>query len=284
MPRSSSAPGGATAGATAGHGAITVESMGTVISIRLGDAADDSADDPGGGLGCPRDETRRAAARHAVAEVFRGWNERFSLYREESELSRVNRGELRLTQAGPELRDCYALALEWRGRTDGVFTPHRADGAIDLSGIVKSLAIAEAGDALDRLGARGWSLNAGGDILVGGDRAPGLDWSAAIVDPRDRGALLATVPLTRPLRAVATSGSAERGEHIWTTVDGGLSPFRQVTVFGRDIVTADVLATAIIAGGQAALDRSTDAFPIDVLAVLRDGSLLATPGLRAASA
>lgn len=264
MPHSSSA--------VAGHTAITALSMGTVISIRLGDGA------------APHDDARLAAARNAVVEVFRGWNERFSLHREGSELSRVNRGELRLTQAGPELRNCYALALAWRGRTDGVFTPHRADGAIDLSGIVKSLAIAEAGDLLNRLGARDWSLNAGGDILVGGDRASGLGWSAGIVDPLDRGTLLATVPLTLPVRAVATSGSAERGDHIWTTVDGGVSPYRQVTVFARDIVTADVLATAIVAGGQAALDRSTEAFPIDVLAVLRDGSLLATPGLRAASA
>jgi thiamine biosynthesis lipoprotein len=268
--------------AVAGQTALTVESMGTVISIRLGVAGESgrSRDD----AGSPRDEVLRATARHAVADVFRGWNERFSLYRDDSELSRVNRGELRLTQAGSELRDCYALALHWRDRTDGVFTPHRADGAIDLSGIVKSLAIAEAGDALHRLGLEDWSVNAGGDILVDGDQAPGLDWSAAIVDPLDRQSLLAAVPLSRPLRAVATSGSAERGEHIWTTVDGGLSPFRQVTVFGRDIVTADVLATAIIAGGQAALDRSTETFPIEVLAVLRDGSLLATPGLRATSA
>ncbi|WP_241972641.1 FAD:protein FMN transferase [Cryobacterium cryoconiti] len=263
-------------GGYAGHPAITVESMGTVISIRIGAAA--------GNAGFPHDEALRAAARQAVADVFRGWNDRFSLYREGSELSRVNRGELRLTQAGSELRDCYALALAWRDRTDGVFTPHRADGAIDLSGIVKSLAIAHAGEALYGLGLRDWSLNAGGDILVAGDQTPGLDWAAAIVDPLDRSARLASVPLRAPLRAVATSGSAERGEHIWTTVDGALSPFRQVTVFGRDIVTADVLATAIIAGGRPALHRSTETFPIEVLAVLRDGSLLATPGLRADSA
>lgn len=276
MPHSSNVA----AGAAARHSAVTVQSMGTVISIRLGTADPGSGDD----AGSSPDVALRATARHAVAEVFRRWDERFSLYREESELSRVNRGELRLTQTGPELRDCYALALGWRSRTDGVFTPHRADGAIDLSGIVKSLAIVEAGDALHRLGVRDWSLNAGGDILVGGDQALGFDWSAAIVDPLDRQSLLATVPLGRPVRAVATSGSAERGEHIWTSVDGGFSPYRQVTVFGPDIVTADVLATAIIAGGQAALDRSTAAFPIDVLAVLRDGSLLATPGLRTRSA
>jgi thiamine biosynthesis lipoprotein len=257
-----------TSSPTAGA-ALTIESMGTVVSIRLAGAADDAS---------------RAAALAAVSGVFRRWDERFSLYRQDSELSRVNRGELRLTEASVTLRDCYAVALDWRDRTDGVFTPHRADGVVDLSGVVKSLAIAEAGDALTELAAGAWSLNAGGDILVHGDQSPGLAWVAAIVDPLDRQALLASVPLAAPLRAVATSGSAERGEHIWSTVEGGLSPYRQVSVFAGDIVTADVLATAIVAGGEATLNRSTQTYPIEVLAVLRDGALLATPGLRSGPA
>ncbi|TFC26313.1 hypothetical protein E3O53_08555 [Cryobacterium sp. TMT2-18-3] len=48
--------------------------------------------------------------------------------------------------------------------------------------------------------------------------------------------------------------------HAGLVIVGYALAYRQVTVFARDIVTADVLA------------------------VLRDGSLLATPGLRAASA
>ncbi|WP_241975874.1 MULTISPECIES: FAD:protein FMN transferase [unclassified Cryobacterium] len=263
-----------------GVAALLVETMGTVVSIRLGATAGDAAALDGGAQPrVPALETRAT-----VEGVFRRWDEQFSLYRPDSELSRVNRGQVRLTQASDTLRVCYALALDWRDRTDGVFTPHRADGAIDLSGVVKSLAIQEAGDLLAARGAGDWSLNAGGDILVSGHQAPGQDWLAAIVDPADRQALLASVPLARPLRAVASSGSAERGEHIWTTVDGGVSPYRQVSVFGRDIVTADVLATTIIAGGEDALNRSTENFEIEVLAVLRDGSLLATPGLRAGPA
>jgi thiamine biosynthesis lipoprotein ApbE len=255
----------------------TVSTMGTVVSIRFGTGATNDA---------------QQAARTAVADVFARWDERFSLYRADSELSRIARGELRLTEASPQLRDCYALALDWRDRTDGVFTPHRADGVIDLSGIVKSLAIAEAGAAVTALGPFDWSINAGGDILVSGDQgAAGADqaedWVAGIVDPLDRQALLARVPLGRPLRAVATSGSAERGEHIWTPFPDAETPgehlrFVQVSVFAADIVTVDVLATTIVAGGSAALNRATDTFPVQVLAVLPDGSLLATPGLRQA--
>ncbi|WP_233204647.1 FAD:protein FMN transferase [Cryobacterium sp. Y62] len=237
--------------------ALTFATMGTVVSLRLEDA--DAVD--------------------LVETVFHRWDEQFSLYREDSELSRIARGDIRLTEASQSLRACYALALHWCERTQGVFTPHRADDVIDLSGVVKALAIAEAGAALTARGSTNWSINAGGDVLVSGD-AGHPEWSVGIVDPSDRGELIASVPLRHPLRAVATSGSAERGEHIWTALNGDPSPFRQVSVFAADIVTADVLATAIVAGGETTLNEMTERFAIDVLAVRLDGQLLATPGLR----
>ena len=261
----------------------TFETMGTVVSLRIGGAA---AGTSGAAIGRAAADRGRAGvpvpqeALAAVRNVFTRWDERFSLYRPDSEISRIARGDIRLTQASAELRDCYAIALDWREHTDGVFTPHRADGVLDLSGVVKSLAIAEAGEALRGLGLSEWSVNAGGDLLVSGDQSPGQDWVAGIVDPANRQELLASVPLVAPVRAVATSGSAERGEHIWTSAGGGTAPYRQVSVIGLDIVTVDVLATTIVAGGKAALNRSIETFPIEVLAVLRDGSLVATAGLR----
>lgn len=271
----------------AGSGAAAgFPSMGTVISLRLGEADggfvlhDDALD----GIQREADHAAQrvacAAARAIVEPVFHRWDERFSLYRESSELSRIARGDIRLPEASEAVRDCYALALDWRDRTDGVFTPHRADGVIDLSGVVKALAIAESDAALRTAGLHDWTVNAGGDILVCGGLNPGSEWTVSIVNPRDRLDALVTVPLRSPMRAVATSGSAERGEHIWTPAPGGLSPFWQVSVFAADIVTADVLATAIVAGGEATLNRCTERFSIDVFAVLRDGQLLATPGLR----
>lgn len=262
--------------------ALTFATMGTMVSLRLDAAAADAA---------PPGAPALADAAKLVETVFRRWDEQFSLYREDSEVSRVARGDIRLTAASASLRDCYALALDWRDRTQGVFTPHRGDGVIDLSGVVKALAIAEAGVALTGQGLLNWSINAGGDVLVSGEPLghewpdhdwPDHDWVVAIVNPADRGEVIASVPLRHPRRAVATSGSAERGEHIWTPHSGEPSPFRQVSVFAADIVTADVLATAIVAGGEATLNDLAERFPVDVLAVLRDGQLLATPGLRQA--
>jgi thiamine biosynthesis lipoprotein len=102
------------------------------------------------------------------------------------------------------------------------------------------------------------------------------------VDPADRQTLITGYALGAGSRhsAIATSGSAERGEHIWRVGRG--AGFVQVTVAAADIVTADVLATAIVAGGTQMLNRATDTWDVAVLAIRADGSTLATPAFHPA--
>jgi thiamine biosynthesis lipoprotein len=187
------------------------------------------------------------------------------------------------------MRARYEEAAGWRLMTEGAFTADRPDGALDLSGLIKGHAIKEAGTSLRALGLADWCVNAGGDVLVSGSPTPGSgeSWRAGIVDPADRRTLLAGFPLGASALAsdgggkvaLATSGSAERGDHIWS-VAAGAAEFRQVSVAAADVVTADVLATAIVAGGTPMLRRATALWDIDVLAVRGGGELLATPGFR----
>lgn len=262
--------------------ARTFGSMGTVISLTVPAAAVPETAGGEGGL---------YAASAAVERVFAGLDETFSLYRPDSEASRLARGELSLRDSSAAMRDRYAEALGWRLRTEGAFSPERPDGVLDLSGLIKGYAIGQAGEALRSRGITDWCLNAGGDVLVMGSPVPGSGtaWAAGVVDPLDRSALLAACELggPGPRCALATSGSAERGDHIWAAGAGSRTAgssgagFAQVSVAAADIVTADVLATAIVAGGTAMLHRATDGWEIDVLAVRRNGELLATPGFRA---
>ncbi|AMM34237.1 thiamine biosynthesis protein ApbE [Sinomonas atrocyanea] len=287
------APGTAAPGTPALR-ARTFVCMGTVVSLTVPVR-------PGDGLQADLDRLEAATA--VVEDQFAALDAQFSLYRPDSEASRIARGELTLLQASPLMRDLYADAVRWRRRTEGAFTPERPDGLLDLSGLVKGYAIDEAGRSLAALGLHDWCLNAGGDVLVSGSPAPSpagaSPWLAGIVDPADRRTLLGAYPLgpqpparlaQPPARlALATSGSAERGDHIWTVgLRGPSGPrhaeFTQVSVAAQDIVTADVLATAIVAGGRPALDAVTAHWDVDVLAVARDGGLLATPGFRAPSA
>jgi thiamine biosynthesis lipoprotein len=205
-----------------------------------------------------------------IEAIFTDFDRRFSLYRLDSELSRIADGSLSMVDSSSELRDAYAQALVWRSLTGGAFTANRPDGVVDLSGIVKALALDAAGQLL--AGSDDWILNAGGDVLTSGVAA-----TIGITDPFDREQLLTSVRLDGSRRAVATSGSAERGDHIW-----GRGGFAQVTVVANGIIEADVLATAIVAGGVEALNVLTSSRDIDVLAIDPAGNLFATPGFTAA--
>ncbi|MFK4637505.1 FAD:protein FMN transferase [Paenarthrobacter histidinolovorans] len=249
--------------------ARTFRSMGTVVSLTVAS---------GGYAQTAVDELESAAA--VVEDKFTELDLAFSLYRNGSEASRLARGELTLAHASESMRALYAEAAEWRLATDGAFTAERADGTLDLSGIVKAHAVREAAMSLEALGLRDWCLNAGGDVLVSGSPGPGTEepWLAGIVDPQDRRTLLGAYPMAT-LPALATSGTAERGQHIWSV--GGAAPeFNQVSVAATDIVTADVLATAIVAGGTRTLDQAVEKWKVEVLAARPDGTLLATPGFR----
>ncbi len=251
--------------------------MGTVVSLAV--PVDDVPD------------ATLDTATAAVENLFAGLDETFSLYRAGSEASRLARGEITLRKASTQMRNRYAEAVSWRLLTEGTFSPERPDGVADLSGIVKGYAVRIAGETLVDLGIENWCLNAGGDVLVSGSPAPDgpavgragapVPWRAGIADPQDRGSLLTSFTLggPEPKRALATSGSAERGDHIWTP-GRGRPEFSQVSVAAADIVTADVLATAIVAGGDSMLRRAAERWDIDILVVRRDGELLATPGFR----
>lgn len=246
--------------------------MGTVVSLLLPPMRDHSR--------LEHVDAALADLRQVLAEM----EARFSLYREASEASRIARGEVPLTRASREMRDMTALAAEWRVRTDGTFTPIRPDGTLDLAGVVKAAAIEGIGAGLDAAGVSDWLVNVGGDVLARGERPPGeAPWRVALVDPSDRGRTLGSVSLSGTRRSVATSGVAERGEHIWRAGPASCdsaSSFVQVTVLADDIVTADVLATTFLAGGPAALDNLAGRFDVDVLAHDGAGELTATPGMR----
>lgn len=217
-----------------------------------------------------------------VRDIFASMDETYSLYKPESELSRLAEKRLRLPDASEDVRMLYAAALEWRSATSGDFTANRPDGVIDLSGIVKAVAMQRAADQLGLAGFDDWCLNAGGDVLVSGLGEEGGAWLVGVVDPAARDALLTSVALRSPRSACATSGSVERGDHIWTD-SGRPADFVQVTVVANDILTADVMATAIVSGGVPALDRACVTWDIDVLAIDRDGGLRATPRFRSGS-
>ncbi|WP_240322603.1 FAD:protein FMN transferase [Austwickia chelonae] len=238
---------------------MILQAMGTVLSLTL------SVPEP----------ARLAGQVAGLLDEIEG---RFSLHRPGSESCRLNRGEIALDGVSETFRFCHELAMQWCRATDGAFAPVGPGGCLDLSGVVKAYAMQQVADELAVQGLADWCLNVGGDVLVdGSDLGGGAErsWTAGIVDPDDRSRLFSQFTLSRRYPALATSGVAERGGHIWSTP--GAEPFVQVSVAGPDIVCADVLATAVLAGGRPVLDLACARWDVAVLAVAQDGGLFATP-------
>ncbi|MFI6294670.1 FAD:protein FMN transferase [Nonomuraea sp. NPDC050790] len=203
-------------------------------------------------------------------------DETFSTYRQDSQISRLARGERRTP--GPDVEEVLARCAELREETGGYFSA-RAGGTLDPSGYVKGWAVERLSRALTSAGALSHCVNAGGDIRVRGSAAPGRPWRIGIRHPRADS--VCKILFAHDL-GVATSGAYERGTHILDPHTGrpahGLA---SVTVTGPDLALADAYATAIFAAGR-------PAFPLpagyELLLIDETGAATSTAGLSARAA
>lgn len=207
---------------------------------------------------------------------FRRVDDLFSTWRADSEVSRLGAGDLTLAQTSPDVRQVLDLCDELSRLSCGAFdisvgadprvAPAPGRGPIDPSGLVKGWALDRAGQLLRAAGTRNFSLNAGGDILVGGRPRPGGEWQVGIQHPwrRDRvAAVVACVDL-----GVATSGRYERGEHIVDPRTGRHpNGLMAVTVIAEELWLADGCATAAVVLGADALGWLEDVGGVEGLVI-----------------
>ncbi len=182
----------------------------------------------------------------------------FSTYRDDSVINRLDRGELAVVDCPAEVREVLELGRRAEEQSDGAFSvrlprPGTESRRLDPSGVVKGWAVQRAFRWLTALDDTDACLSAGGDLVcrvTDPQRAP---WQIGIEDPRDPSRLIATVPVRRG--AVATSGTARRGAHLYDARTGlQAEGVASVTVIGPDLTWADIDATAAFAHGAGAAD------------------------------
>lgn len=224
----------------------------------------------------------RPGVQSKLSSVFTELDDRFSLQRPDSEAARVAAGSVPLRRASREFRDLYSLALHWRTATGAAFTPHRSDGAVDLSGVALSLAVQEAAGVLDGADIDRWRIDAGDIVLTQGSQEDGRPWTIRVVDPRDPSRSVSQYAAQDACTAVATCAVGQRVER--SRMMGMVPPFRQVTVVAGDTLLAHVLASAIQTGGPPTLAQVQARYTIDVLACGADGRIWASAAFRAPAA
>jgi thiamine biosynthesis lipoprotein len=214
--------------------------MGTTASLHVDDDVDNGAFD--------------AVARAVQAEMER-LEAMFSVYRPDSEISRINAGSLHHLDASPEVLDVLDACAWLEQVSEGAFSIRRSreSTAIDPSGFVKGWAAEHASRLLVDLGLSHWYLGVGGDYVLHGGLASGEPWRIGIIDPRDASMLVGTVEVKNG--ALATSGTAERGKHLWDPRTGKpATAFLSVTVTGPSLTWADAYATTVFVLGEPGLE------------------------------
>jgi thiamine biosynthesis lipoprotein len=206
----------------------------------------------------------------------------FSTYKDESEISRLNRGELALGDVHPDVREVLDRCERLRLETNGYFDVRAASAeAIDPSGLVKGWAVDRAAALLDGAGIRNYAVNVAGDMRLRGRAVPEPCWSVGIQHPLERDSIAAVVEAND--LAVATSGAYARGDHV-------LDPYTRrppsgvlsVTITGAELATADAYATAAFAMGEAGIHWAADLPGYEAMTILTDERVLSTPGFPSA--
>ncbi|MFC7527317.1 FAD:protein FMN transferase [Actinoplanes sp. GCM10030250] len=238
--------------------------MGTVVSIELADELPDS---------------RLGELVSATCAWLHEVDARFSTYKDDSEVCRLRNGSLRLEDCSADLRLVLDRCADlWRD-TDGYFDAY-AGGPLDPSGYVKGWSVEVASQRLVEAGSSRHFLSAGGDIRMRGSGPGGRPWRVGVRHPWEADKLSWVLELSDG--AVATSGTYERGAHVFDPRTGkAASGLRSVTVVGPDLALADAYATAALAMGENGLGwlakRVDEGY--ESAAVTDDGRAFTSPGL-----
>ena len=166
-------------------------------------------------------------------------------------------GELELAES--DLREALALVdsdAVYAGR-DGMRLERQGMG-LTLDGIAKGHIVDAMSAVLLRAGCENHLINAGGDILARGHKAPGVFWRVAVEDPEKRGHYPQVLELYN--QAIATSGGYEmhydatgRHHHLLDPSTGRSPVLGSMSVLAATCMQADALATglSVLPAGEA---------------------------------
>lgn len=224
-----------------------------------------------------RDEGEWTEAIDEVVRWLHHVDATFSTYRQDSDVSRIRRGDLKVADADPTVADVLDQCARLQCETGGFFTslPH---GQIDPTGLVKGWSVERASHLLRAAGSANHAVSGGGDMQLAGEAAPDRAWVVGITDPRDRSRVLSVVE-GRDC-AIATSGVSERGPHIVDPFSGrpAASGLLSATVTGPRLTEVDSYATAAFVMGRPATGWVESLDGYEALLVDADGTRYSTAG------
>jgi thiamine biosynthesis lipoprotein len=196
------------------------------------------------------DTTETQADYDAVFDYLTEVDERFSTYKDDSEVSKINRHELFEDEYSDEMQEVIILSKQTSDATNGYFSVTTPERTFDPSGLVKGWAIQKAVSMLEKKGFKNFYLEIAGDIQTSGTNSEGKEWSIGVRNPFAREEVVKVIYPHG--KGIATSGTYIRGKHLYNPHDQDNSPedFVSLTVLGPNVYEADRYATAAFVMGK----------------------------------
>ncbi|MBD0838401.1 FAD:protein FMN transferase [Streptomyces sp. TRM68416] len=223
------------------------------------------------------DEHLPDEAADAVFAWLREVDARFSPFKPDSEVSRLDRGEIGLGEVSADLAEILDLCEEYRVATGGAFDVRLPGRGLDPCAVVKGWSVQRAAELLTAAGARSFCLNAGGDVV-----AAGGPWRVGVRHPEQADKLCTVLEITDG--AVATSALYERGAHILDGRTGApAAGLLSLTVAADSLTEADTTATAAFAMGTEGIEWAATRPGCEVFAIDASRRVFRTAGLPVAA-
>lgn len=204
-------------------------------------------------------------------------DKKFSTYIKDSEISKINRKEIKSGNYSNEMKKILDLCEITKNQTNGYFDIEK-NGVLDPSGIVKGYAIYEAAKILKKK-YKNFYIEIAGDIQAFGKNEKKKEWKVGIKNPFNKNKIIKVVNLTN--QAIATSGNYERGRHIYNPkTKKNVDEIASITVVAANIFDADRFATAAFAMGEKGIKFIASLKGIEGYMIKNDRSAIFTQGFK----
>lgn len=197
------------------------------------------------------DDESRPELFEEVFDYFRYVDQKFSTYKDDSEITAINKKEIKENNFSDDMKLVFKLSEETKKITNGYFDILTPNGSYDPFGLVKGWSIFNASHILKNKGIKNFYVEAGGDIQVSGKNNKNEKWCIGIQNPFNKKREVVKKVYLED-NGIATSGNYVRGQHIYNPKNkiDKLDEIVSFTVIGPNIFEADRLATAVYAMGK----------------------------------
>jgi thiamine biosynthesis lipoprotein len=200
----------------------------------------------------------------------------FSIYKKDSEISKLNNGKIALSRMSADMKLILALADDTKNESRGYFDI-RNNSKKDPTGIVKGWAIYNAANLLKSHGFQNFMIDAGGDMQVSGRNRDKNKWTKSLVNPFNKEEIIKIFELES--QGIATSG---KNQHIYNPHNPAkkIKSIGSITVIGPTVYDAKRFAIAAYAMGEKGLHFIDKLDGFEAYMINAKGKASATFGLK----